>query len=166
MYGCPSCGYEGMLHRHGHYDRNVVTLYQHFVISIQRFQCPSCKKTYSLLPSMLIPYFVYSFDFVIFCLYCIFSLSEKASDVCRFLGDCNKQCFITASLPSLILFTMILICQCFQQMRLLLYFFPKYCVLTASVPSIMNFLKGCQNIFSLHRLSYLFRAFLCPFSDF
>ncbi|WP_423244837.1 DUF6431 domain-containing protein [Fonticella tunisiensis] len=49
-----------MIHRHCHYDRNVVTLNQHFIISIQRFLCPCCGKTYSLLPSFLIPYFIYT----------------------------------------------------------------------------------------------------------
>lgn len=95
MYGCRSCGYEGMLHRHGHYDRNVVTLTQHFVISIQRFLCPCCGKTYSLLPSFLIPYFIYTFDVVIFCLYCVYSLKRKSNYVCSILHDCNKQCFIS-----------------------------------------------------------------------
>lgn len=94
LYGCSCCGYEGMLHRHGHYDRNVVTFTQHFVLSIQRFLCPCCGKTYSLLPSFLIPYFIYTFDVVIFCLYCIYSLQKKSSYVCSILHDCNEQCFI------------------------------------------------------------------------
>jgi transposase-like protein len=95
MYGCSCCGYEGMLHSHGHYHRNVVTLHGHFVISIQRFLCPSCGKTYSLLPSFLIPYFIYSFDVVIFCLYSISTLPKMSGYVCRILHRCNKQCFIT-----------------------------------------------------------------------
>lgn len=94
MYGCPACGYKGMLHRHGHYDRNVITFYQHFIISIQRFLCPSCKKTYSLLPSFLIPYFIYTFDVVIFCLYLVFELHEKSSHICQILNNFNSQCFI------------------------------------------------------------------------
>lgn len=95
MYGCPSCGYEGMLHRHGHYKRNVVTMHQHFVINVQRFLCPSCGKTYSLLPSFLIPYFIYTFDVVIFCLYSILVLQKTAGSVCSILRECNKQCFIS-----------------------------------------------------------------------
>jgi hypothetical protein len=94
MYGCSSCGYEGMLHRHGHYDRNVVTLYEHFIISIQRFLCPKCGKTYSLLPSALIPYFIYSFDVVIFCLHSVFASSKKVNDVCNHIRNLNRQCFI------------------------------------------------------------------------
>lgn len=94
MYGCSACGYEGMLHRHGHYDRNAITLYEHLIISIQRFLCPKCGKTYSLLPSALIPYFIYSFDVVIFCLNSVFSLSKKTNDICTHLKDLNKQCYI------------------------------------------------------------------------
>ncbi|MBS4040147.1 MAG: hypothetical protein KGZ81_06060 [Flavobacteriales bacterium] len=95
LYGCSSCGYEGMLHRHGHYKRNVVTLTQHFVISIQRFLCPSCGKTFSLLPSFLIPYFIYSYDVVIYCLNSVFTLKNKFTDVCSFLHNSNNQCFIS-----------------------------------------------------------------------
>jgi len=95
IYGCLSCGYEGMLHRHGHYHRNVVTLYEHFIISIQRFKCPSCGKTYSHLPSILIPYFIYSYDVVIFCLNSVFTLSKKATHISSYLRDLNNQCFIS-----------------------------------------------------------------------
>jgi len=94
IYGCRSCGYQGMLHRHGHYDRNVITLHEHFIYSVQRFKCPSCNKTYSRLPSALIPYFIYSFDVVIFCLYSSFSLTQKSNEICKFLNSCNKECFI------------------------------------------------------------------------
>lgn len=94
MYGCSCCGYEGMLHRHGHYDRNVVTLYEHFIISIQRFICPSCGKTYSLLPSFLIPYFIYSFDVVMSCLHAVFILQKKTYVICQNLRSSNNQCFI------------------------------------------------------------------------
>ena len=95
MYGCRVCGYSGMLHRHGHYSRNVVTLFQHFIIDIQRFKCPSCNKTYSCLPCCLIPYFIYSFDVVIFCLYCVYSLANKAAFVCKLLHSINHDSFIT-----------------------------------------------------------------------
>ncbi len=94
MYGCKACGYSGMLHRHGHYSRNVITLFQHFTIEIQRFKCPSCNKTYSCLPCCLIPYFIYSFDVVIFCLYCIYPLANKAACVCKLLYSLNSYSFI------------------------------------------------------------------------
>ncbi len=95
IYGCKACGYSGMLHRHGHYSRNVITLHQHIVIDIQRFKCPSCNKTYSRLPCCLIPYFIYSFDVVMFCLYGAYSLSHKATSLCKILHDINPNSFIT-----------------------------------------------------------------------
>lgn len=95
MYGCRTCSYSGMLHRHGHYSRNVITLHQHLLIDIQRFKCPSCNKTYSRLPCCLIPYFIYSFDVVLFCLYGAYSLSHKATLLCRILHDINPSSFIT-----------------------------------------------------------------------
>jgi len=95
MYGCKVCGYSGMLHRHGHYSRNVVTLFQHFTIDIQRFKCPSCSKTYSCLPCCLIPYFIYSFNVVSFSLYCVYPLANKAASVCKLLHNINPCSFIT-----------------------------------------------------------------------
>lgn len=95
MYGCKNCGYTGMLYRHGHYTRNVITLYQHFPLRVQRFICPSCRKTYSRLPSCLIPYFVYSFDVIIFCLYFAFFLSKELKAPCQFLQSNNPHCFIS-----------------------------------------------------------------------
>jgi len=94
MYGCRICGYSGMLHRHGHYSRNVVTLFQHLSVDIQRFKCPSCNKTYSRLPCCLIPYFIYSFDVVIFCLYCVYALANKAAYACKLLHSINPYSFI------------------------------------------------------------------------
>lgn len=123
MYGCPCCGYKGMLHHHGHYQRNVIATHQHFVINIQRFICPSCGKTYSLLPSFLIPYFIYSFDVILFCLYSIFVLNKKATDVCSILHGCNKQCFIKIQ------------CICFFKKR----FLSKLCILNSFFAAIDSF---------------------------
>jgi predicted RNA-binding Zn-ribbon protein involved in translation (DUF1610 family) len=95
MYGCKNCGYAGMLHRHGCYTRNVITIYQHFPFKVQRFICPSCRKTYSRLPACLIPYFVYSFDVIIFCLFATFSLSLKLNTSSHFLHSLNPQSFIS-----------------------------------------------------------------------
>jgi transposase-like protein len=95
MFGCKNCGYTGMLHRHGQYTRNVITLYQHFPISVQRFLCPSCRKTYSRLPSCIVPYFIYSFDVIVFCLYSVLVLSHKLNNACRTLHNCNPGCFIS-----------------------------------------------------------------------
>ena len=65
MRGCHNCPYERYLHRHGSYSRNLITFNGCFRVSIQRYKCPSCGKTFSLRPFFILPYFQYSF-FVIF----------------------------------------------------------------------------------------------------
>lgn len=55
--GCSSCGYGGNLHRHGTYQRNIISSEITTVISIQRVICPECSKTHAIIPSDLIPYF-------------------------------------------------------------------------------------------------------------
>lgn len=52
---CPHCGFKGLLHCHGHYNRTVITLIDKYTIVIYRFKCPcvTCSKTYSLKPSFI-----------------------------------------------------------------------------------------------------------------
>ena len=50
---CPSCGYEGKLHRHGRYLRKLFMVGGEFEIPIYRFKCPCCKKAVGLLPSFV-----------------------------------------------------------------------------------------------------------------
>lgn len=69
---CEDCGYNGKLHYHGSYPRNVITLLGCHRIFIPRYICPGCNKTYSILPSFVIPYYQYSFSFIFFCLYFIY----------------------------------------------------------------------------------------------
>lgn len=95
MYGCKNCGYYGRLHRHGHYSRMVITLFQCFSIDIQRFKCPTCGKTFSNIPCFLIPYFRYSFDFILFSIYHFFKTSSSLPFLTTLLGDFNPACYIT-----------------------------------------------------------------------
>ncbi len=71
LYGCPNscCHFEGRLRRHGFYERNVLTLLAVYVVFIQRYYCPACKRTASLLPSFLAPYFQYSLSCIFFVLF-------------------------------------------------------------------------------------------------
>jgi hypothetical protein len=71
-YHCKNCGYNGKLHYHGTYPRNVITLLGYHIIYIPRYICPKCGKTCSILPSFVIPYYQYSFSFIFFCLYLIY----------------------------------------------------------------------------------------------
>lgn len=68
LYGCPNplCHFEGRLRRHGFYSRNVLSLTGTFIIFIQRYYCPYCKRTTSLLPSFLVSRFQYSLSCIIF----------------------------------------------------------------------------------------------------
>ena len=87
IYGCKSCGYEGMLHRHGYYSRNVITRHCIRRISILRVKCPSCGKTHAVLPSFLIPYYQYSLEFIFECLYLSFVLKNSYSKLLISLID-------------------------------------------------------------------------------
>ena len=76
LYGCPNplCCYEGRLRRHGFYSRNLLSLMGTYIIFIQRYYCPYCKRTTSLLPSFLASRFQYSISCIIFS---IFQLSVR-----------------------------------------------------------------------------------------
>lgn len=55
---CPDC--HGKLYKHGRYYRFVITVKAITRIPIYRRFCPSCGKTFSLLPDFLYPYIVHS----------------------------------------------------------------------------------------------------------
>ena len=54
---CPCCQAGVRLTRHGFYQRNVLLEANEFRINICRYFCPSCRRTVSLLPHFLLPYF-------------------------------------------------------------------------------------------------------------
>lgn len=57
---CPCCKGVVRMDRHGFYWRNALEGELEFKIPIRRLRCPSCRKTVSLSPDFLIPYFQYS----------------------------------------------------------------------------------------------------------
>ncbi len=69
--GCPNpnCCFEGRLRRHGFYSRTALTLTATYIIFIQRYYCPFCKRTLSLQPSFLAPRFQYSMACIFYILY-------------------------------------------------------------------------------------------------
>lgn len=71
IYGCPNpcCNNTGRLRKHGFYSRNVLTLADSYIIFIQRYYCPVCGKTTSLLPSFLVPRFQYSLICIFYILF-------------------------------------------------------------------------------------------------
>lgn len=64
---CPNCHCiaSGNLHRHGYYWRYAITDDVVFEIPICRLICLSCKKTFSIIPDLLIPYFQHSLDLIL-----------------------------------------------------------------------------------------------------
>ncbi len=69
------CSYNGKLHRHGFYQRNVINGNATYTIYIARKICPICRQTYSQIPNILIPHFQYSYQ-VIFTILTYMSLKE------------------------------------------------------------------------------------------
>lgn len=57
--------------KHGFYTRFALTLTATYLIFIQRYYCPSCKRTVSLLPSFLAPSFQYTLACIFFSFYLI-----------------------------------------------------------------------------------------------
>lgn len=90
-YHCENCGYDGKLHYHGSYPRNVISLLGYHIIYIPRYICPSCNKTYSILPSFLIPYYQYSFSFIFFCLYFIYIFNSSYDNFVNIIKTFNPD---------------------------------------------------------------------------
>ncbi|WP_346207335.1 DUF6431 domain-containing protein [Caldifermentibacillus hisashii] len=64
---CPNCNCvaSGNLHRHGYYWRNAIAEEKEVKIPICRIICLSCKKTFSIIPDFLIPYFQHSLEIIL-----------------------------------------------------------------------------------------------------
>lgn len=88
IFGCSCCPYEGKLHRHGFYSRNVLSFYGHHTIFVARKICPVCGQTYSQIPDFLIPYFQYSYQ-VIF--HILISIFLKKLSILQVLTDLQKR---------------------------------------------------------------------------
>ena len=93
LYGCPNpcCWYEGRLHRHGFYTRNALSILFTSTAVIQRYLCPRCKKTVSILPTYFAPHFQYSYACIVFALYllavCRLTMSDIAATINEFSGQ-------------------------------------------------------------------------------
>ena len=97
IYGCKNCHFEGRLHRHGFYERNAITPYEVLRIVILRVKCPSCNKTFSLIPSFLIPYRQYTFEHIFLCLSCYYTKGFSYLSILNVFKDLNPQTFFSAS---------------------------------------------------------------------
>ena len=95
-YGCKHCGFAGRLHRHGFYERNVITLNATYRIFVLRILCPKCRRTFSYLPEFLIPFYQYSFELIFFCLYNLYVLKESYAKIIKAIGDKNPKCHLNS----------------------------------------------------------------------
>lgn len=95
IIGCKCCGYLGSLHKHGSYDRNLLTLHNQHQIKIQRVKCPCCGKTFSILPPFLLPHFQYSFTVIFFVLGEILICKKSYSSISATLVGMNPFCTLT-----------------------------------------------------------------------
>lgn len=86
IYGCPhkNCRYTGRLWRNGFYERNCIWFTEVYRIVIQRYRCPVCGRTVSLIPSFLTPHFQY-------CLGVIFVCLRIASKICLLKDSACSQ---------------------------------------------------------------------------
>ncbi len=63
---CPVCGAHARLQGHGSYLRNALpTRDTELVVMVRRLFCPVCRRTVSLLPSFLLPFFQHTVRFVV-----------------------------------------------------------------------------------------------------
>jgi hypothetical protein len=66
---CPFCGAKHALSPFGSYKRHLVTYDNNTakdnIITILRYICSSCGRTHAILPSVIIPYMSFSFNFTI-----------------------------------------------------------------------------------------------------
>lgn len=81
IYECPiaKCHFTGRLRHHGFYTRYLLTLLSMYLIVVQRYYCPVCKHTVTLLPSFAIPRYQYSLS----CLFFIFWQRSRGLSVQR-----------------------------------------------------------------------------------
>lgn len=62
---CPICRAKNRLQRHGFYERNAIEGDEALRIPIFRLFCPNCRKTVSIFPVFLLPYFQHTLDFMV-----------------------------------------------------------------------------------------------------
>lgn len=62
---CPICKAQIPLKPHGFYQRFVVHKFKVYRIKIRRYKCLDCKRTISILPSFLLPYYQYSLEMIL-----------------------------------------------------------------------------------------------------
>lgn len=83
-YSCPKCHAKHSFHRHGTYERYLVSFDNEMLestrLEILRLQCSSCGVTHAILTADMVPFLTYSYS-------CIITLLEKScgqgKSICR-----------------------------------------------------------------------------------
>lgn len=65
IHRCPHCQAKRILYRHGYYERNALVGQDAYRIWIARYRCAICKKTVTVLPTFLLPYFQYTIGTIV-----------------------------------------------------------------------------------------------------
>ena len=68
----PDCRIPVAPKKHGFYARNAIDFKSVYRISIRRYYCPYCGRTFSYLPSFCLPYFQYTLELIFLGLLCHF----------------------------------------------------------------------------------------------
>jgi hypothetical protein len=96
IHQCPNCSARRLLHRHGFYERNGLTEDEkELVVVICRLKCPSCKKTFSVIPDFLIPYYQNTLISVIYGIEQSLTLQQGKKKASRQLLSFYKKRFMT-----------------------------------------------------------------------
>ncbi|AJA47665.1 hypothetical protein CPAST_c15900 [Clostridium pasteurianum DSM 525 = ATCC 6013] len=88
-YGCEACGFEGKLYRHGFYYRNLITFKGAYKVVILRCKCQSCGKTYSIIPSFIIPYRQYAYEVILTSIIMMLKLGYSFSKIITLIKSLN-----------------------------------------------------------------------------
>lgn len=89
----PGCPYRGRLWRHGFYTRRAITPAEVFTIVIQRYLCPMCGRTVSLLPSFVAPRFQYTLAALFWLLHSVHAVGRSTRgtiEAWRAAGGCPE----------------------------------------------------------------------------
>lgn len=100
---CPICKAQIPLRAHGFYQRNAVIGFKAYHIKIRRYKCLDCKKTISILPSFLLPYYQYSLEVILERLKKYFQDKKDNIPFYRQLTEFYAKRFLS-NLPALISF--------------------------------------------------------------
>ena len=86
QHRCPYCNASCSLVKNGHYFRHCIMFISNTLFDtpfeVQRVKCKECGKTHALLPDCVIPYYSYSYGFII-CVLCEYYLEPSTvEEVC------------------------------------------------------------------------------------